>query len=39
MSGSLSVNEALDQLVRLHGEPVAIHGILRFEFEHIIDRL
>jgi len=35
MSGSLSVNEALDQLVRLNGEPVAIHGILRFEFEQI----
>lgn len=35
MSGSLSVNEALDQLVRLYGEPVAIRGILRFEFEHI----
>jgi hypothetical protein len=35
MADSLSVNEALDQLDRLDGEPVAIHGILRFEFEHV----
>lgn len=35
MSGSLSVNEALDQLVLLNGKPVAIRGILRFDFEHI----
>ncbi|MDQ1064257.1 hypothetical protein [Stenotrophomonas sp. SORGH_AS_0282] len=35
MSGPLSVNEALDQLDLLNGKPVAIRGILRFEFEHI----
>ncbi len=35
MADSLSVNEALDQLDRLAGGPVAIHGILRFEFEHV----
>lgn len=32
---SLSVNEAIEQLIRLDGEPVAVHGILRYEFEHI----
>ena len=35
MADSLSVNEALDQLVNLDGQPVAVHGILHFEFEHI----
>ena len=35
MPDSLSVNEALDQLTRLNGEAVAVHGILRYEFEHI----
>ena len=35
MADSLSVNEALDQLSNLSGQPVAIHGILHFEFEHI----
>ncbi|MBB3802566.1 hypothetical protein FHR47_002833 [Xanthomonas arboricola] len=35
MTDSLSVNEALDQLDRLAGVPVAIHGILHFEFEHV----
>ncbi|MGV7185319.1 hypothetical protein [Xanthomonas axonopodis] len=35
MSASLSVNEALDQLTRLDGDTVAIHGILHFEFEHV----
>jgi hypothetical protein len=35
MADSLSVNEALDQLDRLDGAPLAIHGILHFEFEHV----
>jgi hypothetical protein len=35
MADSLSVNEALDQLECINGKPVCVHGILRFEFEHI----
>jgi hypothetical protein len=35
MTNTLSVNEALDQLQRLNGAPVAVYGILHFEFEHI----
>jgi hypothetical protein len=35
MRNTLSVNEALDQLDRLNGEPVCVYGILHFEFEHI----
>lgn len=35
MKEFLSVNEALDQLADLDGQPVAVQGILRFEFEHI----
>jgi hypothetical protein len=35
MAKSLSVNEALDQLGKLNGEPICVHGILRFEFEHL----
>lgn len=34
MEDSLSVNEALDKLPHLNGLPVAVHGILHFEFEH-----
>ena len=32
---SLSVNEALDQLSLLNGRPVAVRGILHFDFEHV----
>ena len=35
MRNTLSVNEALDQLDHLNGEPVCVYGILHFEFEHI----
>lgn len=35
MRDSLSINEALDQLDRLDWEPMALHGILHFEFEHV----
>ena len=35
MKNFLSVNEALDQLADLDGQPVAVQGILCFEFEHI----
>lgn len=35
MTGSLSVNEALDKLGHLDGGPVTVHGILHFEFEHV----
>lgn len=35
MSDSLSVNEAIEQLVRLDGAAVSVHGILRYEFEHV----
>ena|SRR3569623_1859928 len=35
MATPLSVNEALDQLPRLSGKPVAICGVLHFELEHL----
>ncbi len=35
MANPLSVHEALDRLHELDGHPVAVQGVLHFEFEHV----